>query len=79
MFYKQWESSMVPDARTITRKCLNCKNESEHVLCVEHKFGIGLIFIKDPLFSFKKYYLVCPVCTRASEELSKEQADALRK
>lgn len=40
--------------------------------------SIGIVFMKTPLLSMKKYYLVCPICTNATQQLTKEQVNALK-
>lgn len=78
MFIKEYSDSILKNTRTIKIKCLNCNNESEHVICIHHKMGVGFIFLKDPILSLKKYYLVCPICSNISKELTKEQVDSYR-
>jgi len=78
MFFKQWEGSVVTNTKSVKMQCPHCGNESEHRACIDHKFGVGIIFMKTPLLSVKKYYLVCPICMNATQELSKEQVNALK-
>jgi len=77
VFIKTWDAPVVEGTKTVSIQCTHCHNQTEHRVHVSHSFGIGIIFMKTPLLSLKKYYLVCPVCGNASQELNKEQVNAL--
>lgn len=79
MFIKAWETPVVKNTETIKRHCGNCDNNSEHEIRVQYYgLNVGVIFMKTPLLSLKKYLVVCPICSSANLELSKEQMQAYK-
>lgn len=79
MFFKRAEAWPLEGARTVERKCSNCHNMSQHVVYVVPTGpSLGLIFLKKPLLGRRNYFLTCPVCGTTNQELSKEQAMAMK-
>lgn len=78
VFIKNWDSPVVEGTKTVSLVCTHCGNQTEHQVRVAHHFGVGVIFMKTPLLSYKKYYLVCPICTNATRQLTKEEVGALK-
>ena len=65
--------------KTVSKKCVSCKNTSEHVVWKEpHGPQIGTIFSRTKMLGMKKYYLICPVCSTVERELTREQVDAMK-
>ena len=79
VFLKSWDTPVVDGTKTVSLVCTHCNNQTEHQVRVVY-FGpsIGIVFMKTPLLSMKKYYLVCPTCANATQQLTKEQVNALK-
>lgn len=77
MFIKSYKASPIKNTKTVELVCSNCKNKTKHQI-YEVYYGpqMGLIFLKKPLLSLKKYCLVCPTCGNLTKEISKEQVKA---
>lgn len=78
VFIKSWDAPVVEGTRAVSLQCAHCHNQTEHRIHVVHSFGVGIVFMKTPLFSVKKYYLVCPTCRNVAQELSSAQLSAYR-
>lgn len=80
MFIKNWETEIVEGTPAVERDCELCNTFCENFI-ITHYYGpsIGLIFMKKPLLSMKKYYFICSTCKRANMELTKEQVNAYKK
>jgi hypothetical protein len=80
MFLRQFNGWREENAMTQTIKCPNCGNTTEHYLYVApHGIQLAFVFMSKPLVGAKKYYLACPKCDHLTKELSKEQAQVLRR
>jgi len=80
MFLKQYSGWELEGAGTVSIRCPHCHNTSEHFVYVApYGFQLGVIFAAKPLVGKRKYFLACPVCGWLTQEISKEQAYALRK
>jgi len=80
-FFNGNNSWRIDNAKTVTKKCLNCNNTGEHyaIGCFS---GLHIGFIFQPTSTRlgpKKYFLVCPVCGQPSKELSKLELEHLKK
>lgn len=77
MFIKNYQPIPIKNTKFVELVCSNCNNRTQHRIH-EAYYGpqIGLIFLKKPLLSLKKYYLICPICRNATKEISKEQVKA---
>lgn len=79
MFFMRGKAWPLEGAQAVQRICSNCNNTSGHVVYVApHGPQLGLIFLRKPLVGLRKYFLVCPVCGQSSQELTKEQAFAMK-
>lgn len=77
MFIKNYQATLVKKTKTFELICSNCKNKTKHQIYEAYRGPqIGFIFLKKPLLSLKKYYLVCPTCGNATKEITKEQVKA---
>lgn len=80
MFLRQFHGWPQDDSTTQPLKCPNCGNTTDHFVYVApHGFQVGFVFMKKPLLGARKYFLACPTCTHLTKELSKEQAEAMRR
>jgi len=77
MFIKKYQPLLIKNTKTVELTCSHCGNKTKHQIH-EVYYGpqVGIIFLKKPLLSLKKYYLVCPICSNATKELTKEQVKA---
>ena len=80
MFIKDYKANPVKGTKKVKIDCPNCDNEAEHQV-YEDYYGpqIGIIFMKKPLISKKRYFLVCPICGNVNKQISKEQVKSLKK
>jgi hypothetical protein len=79
VFFKSGKAWRLEGCSTVARKCSNCGNTTEHVVVVAPRGPqLGLIFLRKPLLGMRKYFLVCPVCSSAEVDLTKEQAYAMK-
>ena len=78
MFFKNYETTIVKNTKTVNMHCNICDNDSDHIICAEHVVGMGLIFLKNPVLSVKRYWFVCPVCKQGNKKISKDQMKAYK-
>lgn len=79
MFIKNWGISPVANTSKLNILCDNCNNEAENEIFEEpYGINVGLIFMKKPLLSLKRYWFVCPVCKSGTKQLTKEQVKAYK-
>ena len=80
MYFRSNYNNPVDNTKTVKLQCRRCNNEAENQVYEEY-YGprIGLIFLKKPLLSLRRYFLVCPICHTPAKEITKEQMQALKK
>ena len=80
MFIKT-QSTIIPIKNTTKLKmvCTNCNNDVEHEIFEEpYGFCVGIVFLKRPLLSLRRYWFVCPICKNGTKQLTKEQVNAYK-
>ena len=79
MFFKEFNGWVLENSKTVEKKCTNCSNTGDHVVYVApHGPQLGLVFMKKSLVGMRKYFLVCSICGNVTDEISKEQAMAMK-
>lgn len=80
MFYANHNYWKEDNCKTISLKCPNCGNTTEHfVIGGLNGFSLGLIFIPQKYHIGKKQYaLMCPICNNISKLISSYEKDALK-
>ena len=79
MFIKEFQGWPLEGAATLSMKCPNCGNTTEHYVHVAPVgFQVGVIFSKKSLFGKRRFFLACPTCDNLTKELSKQQAHSMR-
>lgn len=80
MFWRGFTGWAQEDSTTQSLKCPNCGNTSDHYVYVEpYGLQLAFIFMERPLLGMKKYFLACSKCDHKTKEISKEQAEVMRK
>lgn len=80
MFIKDWQATPLKNTKKIVMVCSRCNNKTKHEVYVEPVgLGVGFIFAKKPIASFKKYHLVCPICGNPTKTITKEELKVLKK
>lgn len=82
MIFKENSVEPVKGAATVSRLCLRCNNQTDHILC-DQPTGLMLtvpiigMFMKRPLASTSRaYFLGCPICQELTQ-VSKDIAEGL--
>ncbi len=80
MFFKDFQGWAQDQSNTLSVRCPNCGNTCDHYIYVApYGIQIGVIFMKRPLLSLKKYFLLCSTCDFVNREISKQQAESMRR
>ena len=73
------EGEVLKGTSTVSLQCAQCSNTTEHVVWKQpHGPQVGTVFSRRKTLGMKKYFLVCPTCNAIAQELTKEQAVAMR-
>ena len=80
MFYKKYNGWPQEKSDTLPLKCPHCGNICEHyVYIAPHGIQLGIIFMRKPLISAKQYFIACSTCHYLSKEITKQQAESMRR
>lgn len=77
MFIKTYQPALIKNTKKVELLCSNCGNKTKHQIH-EVYYGpqVGFVFLKKPLLSLKKYFLMCPICNNATKQITKAQVNA---
>jgi uncharacterized Zn finger protein len=78
MFIKSVSPYIVKGTQSVSIKCPNCHNTTDHVVVIiPKKLNVSFVFGKKPLAG-KRYMMACPTCGHLTKEITKEQYKALQ-
>jgi hypothetical protein len=79
MFIKKWDTPVVEGTKALNLVCANCHNHADHHARTFFVGpSIGIVFMKTPLLSMRRYGLVCSICGNLARELTRAEVDALK-
>jgi hypothetical protein len=79
MFFRSYQGWKLEGSRSMQQRCSHCGNTCDHIVYVEPRgIQIGVIFSKKPLIGARNYYLTCSICGDPAQQLTYDQAMAMK-